>query len=77
MFCRNCGNEIDNLAAVCVKCGVAAGQGTQFCPNCGAKKPAGIPQYKCDKCGWEPQKGATPPRFCPECGDRFDNDDII
>ena len=25
MFCKNCGKEIDNLAAVCIHCGVAVG----------------------------------------------------
>ena len=55
-------------------CGaVATGK---FCPECGAKKPAGVPQYKCDKCGWEPEKGVKPPKFCPECGDPFDDGDI-
>lgn len=37
MFCRNCGNPMDNIAVVCVKCGCAAGQGTSFCPNCGSQ----------------------------------------
>ena len=49
----------------------------KFCQNCGAKKPSGVPQYRCDKCGWEPEKGAAPPKFCPECGDPFDDGDII
>ena len=49
----------------------------KFCQNCGAKKPAGVPQYRCDKCGWEPEKGTKPPKFCPECGDPFDNGDIV
>ena len=49
----------------------------KFCQNCGAKKPAGVPQYRCDKCGWEPEKGTKPPKFCPECGDPFDDGDII
>ena len=35
MFCRNCGNEIADNAAICVKCGVSAGTGTSYCPNCG------------------------------------------
>jgi len=49
MFCRNCGNQMDNLAAVCVKCGVPAGRGNSFCPNCGdATNPMA---QVCVKCG--------------------------
>ena len=57
MFCRNCGNEIDNLAAVCVKCGVAAGQGAQFCPNCGATTVPGA--AVCTQCGVALTQAAT------------------
>lgn len=49
MFCRNCGNQMDNMAAVCVKCGVPAGQGMNFCPNCGQPTPPGA--AVCVKCG--------------------------
>ena len=58
------------------KCACGATATGKFCPECGAKKPAGVPQYKCDKCGWEPEKGTKPPKFCPECGDPFDDGDI-
>lgn len=37
MYCRNCGNEMNNEAVVCVKCGVPAGKGKSYCPNCGAE----------------------------------------
>lgn len=37
MYCRNCGNEMNDEAVVCVKCGVPAGKGTSHCPNCGAE----------------------------------------
>lgn len=49
MFCKNCGNQMDNLAVVCVKCGVPAGQGNNFCPNCGAQT---VPDATaCMQCG--------------------------
>ncbi len=73
-FCPNCGKKKPEEGWTC-SCG-SVNKG-KFCPNCGMKKPAGVPQYKCDKCGWEPAKGTKPPRFCPECGDPFDNGDII
>ena len=49
----------------------------KFCAECGKAKPAGIPQYKCDKCGWEPDDKTHPPKFCPECGDPFDDGDLV
>ena len=59
----------------CPKCG-AVNKG-KFCMECGEKKPAGEPLYKCDKCGWEPEDPKHPPKFCPECGDLFDDKDIV
>ena len=47
----------------------------RFCQNCGNPKPADAPLYKCDKCGWEPEDPKNPPKFCPECGDIFDDND--
>ncbi len=74
-FCTECGaKKPENDGWTCA-CG-AVNKG-KFCAECGAKKPAGVLQYRCDKCGWEPEKGATPPKFCPECGDPFDNGDIV
>lgn len=46
-----------------------------FCPSCGMKRPQGAPLYKCDKCGWEPEDPTNPPKFCPDCGDIFDEKD--
>ena len=75
-FCPECGAP-KPAEAEGWTCSCGAVNKGKFCPNCGAKKPAGVPQYKCDKCGWEPEKGVTPPKFCPECGDPFDNGDIV
>ena len=49
----------------------------KFCHECGQKKPDPLPQYRCDKCHWEPDDRTKPPKFCPECGDPFDEGDII
>ncbi len=57
-------------------CSCGAVNKGKFCPECGAKKPVGVPLYRCDKCGWEPEDPAHPPRFCPECGDPFDENDL-
>ena len=58
-------------------CTCGAGNKGKFCAECGKPKPAGVPQYKCDKCGWEPADPQHPPKFCPECGDPFDDGDIV
>lgn len=39
MFCRNCGNQMDNNAVFCVKCGVQKNVGNRFCQNCGHQTP--------------------------------------
>ena len=74
-FCPECGAKKPVSEGWVCACG-AVNKG-KFCTECGAKKPAGVPQYRCDKCGWEPEKGAKPPKFCPECGDPFDDGDIV
>lgn len=72
-FCTECGNQKPSDGWKC-SCGkVNKGK---FCSECGAKKPADEPLYKCDKCGWEPEDPAHPPKFCPECGDIFNENDI-
>ena len=76
-FCPECGSPRPVPADEGWKCSCGAVNKGKFCSECGAKKPAGVPQYKCDKCGWEPADPRHPPKFCPECGDPFDNGDIV
>ena len=35
MYCRNCGEQLNENQEVCLKCGVAKGKGTKYCANCG------------------------------------------
>ena len=73
-FCPECGSpkpaEAEGWTCTCG----AVNKG-KFCQNCGAKKPEGAPLYRCDKCGWQPEDPHNPPKFCPECGDAFDDND--
>ena len=49
MYCKNCGNQMDENAVVCVKCGCAKGTGISFCPNCG--RPIAPNAAECTSCG--------------------------
>ncbi|MBQ6281591.1 MAG: SPFH domain-containing protein [Oscillospiraceae bacterium] len=73
-FCIECGKPKPADGWACPKCGTV--NKGRFCMECGEKKPAGEPLYKCDKCGWEPEDPKHPPKFCPECGDPFDDKDV-
>ena len=75
-FCPECGSPRP-AERTGWTCSCAQQNTGKFCSNCGSKKPAGVPQYKCDKCGWQPEDPTRAPKFCPECGDPFDNGDII
>ena len=72
-FCPECGAKKPEAGWKCACGNLNKGK---FCSNCGAKKPAAAPLYRCDKCGWEPEDPKNPPKFCPECGDRFSDEDI-
>ena len=73
-FCPECGAKKPEDGWTCACGKVNKGK---FCSECGAKKPEGAPLYKCDKCGWEPEDPHHPPKFCPECGDVFNDDDKV
>ena len=78
-FCPECGAKKPEPkpAAEGWTCSCGAVNKGKFCAECGKPKPAAAPQYKCDKCGWEPEDPRHPPKFCPECGDPFDTGDIV
>lgn len=72
-FCPECGAKKPEAEGWTCACG-AVNKG-KFCSECGAKRSSGAPVYRCDKCGWQPADPAHPPKFCPECGDPFDESD--
>lgn len=49
MYCRNCGEQVDPNAKICVKCGSETKKGKAYCNNCGetTDENAAI----CAKCG--------------------------
>ena len=82
-FCRYCGSkrpengvQEPNQSTWTCECGKVNAFDSLFCPSCGKKKPV-VKKYKCDKCGWEPAAGeGENTRFCPKCGDPFNDADI-
>ncbi len=65
-FCPNCGcKKPDNNTWTCI-CGNEVT--SLFCTECGRKKPD---RFKCNKCAWVPDDPTNPPKFCPNCGDVF------
>lgn len=60
---------------VCGTCGTGGHTG-RFCSECGQQKPISA-LYRCDKCGYEPDVNKPMPKFCPECGDPFNEEDIV
>ncbi len=71
-FCMECGSKAPVASGWTCTCG-AVNTG-KFCMECGSKAP-GNATYQCDKCGWTPEDPTKAPKFCPECGDVFDEQD--
>ena len=50
MYCKNCGSKMNENAVVCVKCGVARGNGNSYCTNC--EKATNLNAAVCLSCGY-------------------------
>ena len=57
MHCTNCGNEVDEKAVACIKCGVPPRSQKKFCYNCGIDVNAS--QVMCVKCGVKLSEGSV------------------
>jgi len=49
MYCRNCGNEVNEKAVACLGCGMRPKSEKNFCPSCGTETK--VNQVICIKCG--------------------------
>ena len=87
-ICRSCGSQ--NTGKFCSGCGnprPAPAQQTgwkcfcgttntgRFCNECGTTRfePR---QIWCSECSWTIEEAGQVPKFCPNCGKKFNNDDI-
>ena len=70
-FCTECGAQ---KPADERKCSCGAINTGNFCSECGSKRPENR-KVKCDKCGYEPDMSKPIPKFCPECGDKINEED--
>ncbi|MBQ6708388.1 MAG: TM2 domain-containing protein [Clostridia bacterium] len=57
MYCKNCGELMNDNQAICLKCGVKAGEGNLFCANCG--KNVAPNAEVCLNCGVAIKKAAV------------------
>ena len=64
MYCKNCGEQLNDNQAICLKCGVAVGNGNAYCPNCG--QPTAPEAEFCTSCGVSLKKGKANGKGIPE-----------
>ena len=57
MFCKNCGEQMNDNQAICIKCGVKVGEGSAYCANCGKDLAPGADV--CLNCGVAVKKATT------------------
>ncbi len=57
MFCKNCGQPLNENQAICLNCGVKTGDGSTFCANCGNPVQPGA--EVCMSCGFAIKKAGS------------------
>ena len=57
MYCKNCGEQLNENAGFCPSCGVYSGNGNEYCGNCGTKISQGA--SFCSNCGASLKKEQT------------------
>ncbi len=57
MYCKNCGEQMNDNQAICIKCGVKVGEGNAYCANCG--KDIAPNAEVCLNCGVAVKKAAN------------------
>lgn len=67
-FCSECGKERPASAGVWT-CECGASNAGKFCSECGKPRQH---VTACAKCGWTPDAGIAPSKFCPDCGNPLD-----
>lgn len=75
MFCKNCGEKMNDNKVACEKCGTYLGYGFKYCEQCG--KPTDEETGACQDCGevclnCKKHVGLKNIDFCPYCGASID-----
>jgi len=68
-FCSECAKPKPSDDKWTCACG-AVNNG-KFCSECAKPKPEAL-DFKCRKCGWEPEDKTKRPKFCPECANPYE-----
>ena len=73
LYCQECGKKRPELPKPWI-CECGRENTKKFCGACGKPRPK---RYICDKCGYELDPAAKPPKFCPQCGDPINSADEV
>ena len=75
-FCQGCGAAKPAPAADRWKCFCGTMNTGRFCSECGTVQ-FGLENIQCSECSWTAEPGdVVIPTFCPNCGKRFNSDDV-